>query len=174
MNSIKPEEFKELVKEKEIIEEIKFEQLTENSLKEINELQKIFPNWTRESSIKKIRSTIRGKDFRFVVKKNEEIIAHVKFLKKKSIHEHIAEMTSLIVNSSERRKGIATKLINFSIEKLPKKIKLITLAVDSKNKNAINLYKKIGFKKYGLLKKGSKIREKYVNNCLMVKEVNKN
>ncbi len=170
MESIKPEEFKELIKDNNIQEEIIFEQITDNSLKDMAELQKIFPHWTRENAIKKMRNTISGKDMRFIIRKNGAIIAHLKINSRKGIHEHIVEMTSLFVKPEERKKGFATKLISFSLSKLPKKVKLVTLAVDSKNKKAINLYKKFGMKKYGLLKKGSKIKGVFVNNYLMVKE----
>lgn len=61
--------------------------------------------------------------------------------------------------------------MKFALTKIPKKTKIITLAVDSKNKKAINLYKKMGFKKYGLLKNGSKINSKFINNYYMYKTI---
>ncbi|MDD4251066.1 MAG: GNAT family N-acetyltransferase [Candidatus ainarchaeum sp.] len=174
MNTIKPDDVAKLAKEKTFENIVEFEEITENSLKNIAELQKIFPNWTRENAIKKLRKTIAKKDLRFIGKTNGELIAHLKITLKKSNHSHIAEMNSLIVKELHRRKGLATKLITFSISKLPKNIKIITLTVDSKNKTAISLYKKIGFEKYGLLKNGTKTNGKFVDNVLMVKELKNN
>lgn len=155
--------------------EIKLEylQLSENSLKTIDELNNLFPNWKREHVLKKIQDTINGRDYRFVAKSNGTIIAHVKINLKKSIHEHIADISSLIVLDKFRRKGIGLNLMKHALSKLPKQIKMVTLAVDNKNKKAIKLYKKMGFVKYGLLKKGSKINGKLVDNYLMYKEIKK-
>lgn len=172
MSGIKPEKLKEIIQEKPKKENIEYSQLTENSLKNIDEINKLFPHWNRQSVLKKIQKTIKGDDLRFIAKVDGTIIAHVKILPKKSIHEHIAEITSLIVDKEHRRKSIGIKLMQFTLSKLPKKIKIVTLAVDSKNKKAINLYKKMGFKKYGLLKNGSKINEKFINNYFMYKKIN--
>ncbi len=170
MEMIKPEEFKKLHEEKKE-NNISYEALNESSLKNIDEIHKLFPHWKRNSVIKKLKKIDDGKDLRFVARKNGKIIAHVKIKLKKGIHEHIADVTSLIVDSSERRQGIGMGLMKHSISKIPKKITLITLAVDSKNKPAILLYKKIGFEKYGLLKSGSKINGKLIDNYLMAKEI---
>ena len=89
MESIKPEEFKELIKDNNIQEEIIFEQITDNSLKDMAELQKIFPHWTRENAIKKMRNTISGKDMRFIIRKNGAIIAHLKINSRKRLPQRI-------------------------------------------------------------------------------------
>lgn len=150
---------------------IDYTQLTENSLKTIDELNQLFPHWSRENVLKKMKKTIANQNLRFVAKSKGTIIAHVKVQPKKTIHEHIADITSLIVLPDYRRKGIGIKLMKFALTKIPKKTKIITLAVDSKNKKAINLYKKMGFKKYGLLKNGSKINSKFINNYYMYKTI---
>jgi len=147
--------------------EITYEQLNQTGLNTIDQVQKLFPHWRRASVIKKVKDAQDGKDLRFVAKANGEIIAHVKYEKGHGIHKHIVHVTSLIVSNQYRRKGIANKLVLFSMKQLPKETKIITLAVDNKNKPAINLYKKIGFKKYGLLKKASLIKGKYVDNYMM-------
>ncbi|MBT7241255.1 MAG: GNAT family N-acetyltransferase, partial [Candidatus Diapherotrites archaeon] len=146
---------------------INYEQLTQTRLSIIDQLSKLFPQWKRSSVIKKVKESIEGKDIRFVATINGEIIAHVKYGKGKGIHKHIVDVTSLVVSKNHRRKGIANELMKYSIKKLPKEIKIITLAVDNKNKPAIKLYKKLKFKKYGLLKKASLIKGKYVDNYMM-------
>ncbi len=171
MSEIKPEELKELHTKREDINanKINYEQITDSSLKNIDEMHKLFPHWKRERVLKKLRDTVRGKDLRFIAIKNGKSIGHVRIMLKKSIHGHVAEVTSLIVDPKERRQGIGIGLMQYSISKLTNKITIITLAVDSKNRPAIALYKKIGFEKYGLLKKASKIDGKFVDNYLMVK-----
>ena len=165
------EDLLDLQKESERVKKtnakITYELLDETGLNIIDQLHKLFPQWKRASVIKKVKDSHEGRDIRFVAKINGEIIAHVKYEKRKGIHSHIVSVTSLIVSKSHRRKGIAEELMNFSLKKLPKGTKIITLAVDSKNKPAINLYKKLGFKRYGLLKKASLIKGKYVDNYMM-------
>ena len=172
MTAIRPEELRKLQETVDSTTTINYDQLIDNSLKTIDEMQKLFPHWKREHLIKKLKSTKDGKDLRFVAKVDGKIVAHIKLKIGKSIHSHIIQATSLIVDTKHRRKGIGIGLIQYSISKLPKTIKIITLAVDSKNKKAINLYKKLGFKKYGLLAKGSKINNTFVDNYLMKKEIN--
>lgn len=171
MKEIKIENLNGLKLETKKESKIEYLELNENSLKVIDEMNLLYPNWKREHVLKKIQDTINKKDYRFIAKNEGVIVGHVKINLKKSIHEHIAELSSLIVLPEFRRKGIGLNLMKFTLTKIPKKIKLVTLAVDNKNKKAINLYKKLGFKKYGLLKKGSKINGKFVNNYLMVKEM---
>lgn len=153
--------------------EIEFKKLQNHDLTTIDDLRELFPFWRRESILKKIRETEKGKDVRFVATLNGKIIAHVKYILGKSLHKHRVEMVSLIVEENERRKGIAKKLVNFSLKNLPPHICLIILAVDKKNKPAINLYKKLGFKEHGLLKNASKINNKFVDNLLMNKKIKK-
>ena len=107
---------------------------------------------------------------RFVARKNGKIIAHVKLILGTGIHSHVVSITSLIVDSKARRQGIGIGLMTYSLSKLSKSVLVATLAVDSKNKAAINLYKKIGFERYGLLKQASKIQGKFVDNYLMEKQ----
>jgi len=54
---------------------------------------------------------------------------------------------------------------------LPKGISLVLLSGDTKNKVAYSLYKKLGFKKYGVLNKASLVNGKFVDNYLMKKEL---
>ena len=158
---------KESERVKKVKEKITYELLNETGLNIIDQLHKLFPQWKRASVIKKVKDSTDGVDLRFVTKANGEIISHVKYGKGKGIHAHVVSVTSLIVSKNHRRKGIAEKLMTYSMKKLLPETKIITLAVDAKNKPAINLYKKLGFKKYGLLKKASLIKGKYVDNYMM-------
>ena len=146
---------------------ISYDQLTQTGLNVIDQINKLFPHWKRSSVIRKVKETNEGADFRFVATIDGEIIAHVKYEKRKGYHKHIVKVTSLIVSKKYRKQGIGKKLIKFSIKKLPKEVKIITLVVDDKNTVSINFCKKMGFKKYGLLKKASFIKGKYIDNYMM-------
>lgn len=162
-------------KSKKIIEknvlDIELKKLETHDLNTIDDLHELFPFWRRESILKKLKETEKGKDFRFVAIIGGKIVAHVKYALGKSLHKHRTEMVSLIVENESRRKGIAEKLVKFSLKNLPKEKSLVILAVDKKNKPAINLYKKIGFIEHGLLKKGSIVENKFVDNVLMHKKI---
>lgn len=150
---------------------IECKRLIESDLTTLGALAKLFPNWKRTSLQKKIKETISGKDYRFVALNEGNIIGHLKVSFGKGLHKHRAEMASLVVDVSYRHHGVGTSLVEYSLKNLPKNISLVLLAVDVKNKNAVNLYKKLGFERYGLLKKASFLNNKYVDNCLMKKSL---
>jgi len=151
------------------IKEVEFSRLKSGDLSTIPELHALFPNWKKDSILKKVKKTFKGEDLRFVARKNGKIVAHVKLSLGKGLHRHRAEMTSLAVAPTCRRKGIATQLVKFAVEDLPDRVTLVTLAVDKKNKPAITLYKYLGFTEFGLLKNASIINGKHIDNCLMQK-----
>ena len=55
------------------------------------------------------------------------------------------DINNIVVSEKYRNKGIATALINFAISKF-NDLKNVFLEVNDKNINAVNLYKKLGFK----------------------------
>ncbi len=63
-----------------------------------------------------------------------------------------AEILSLAIKPSFRRKGIASTLLKDVIFKLKDIVKICYLEVRISNVEAINLYKKLGFKEYGIRK----------------------
>ena len=149
--------------------EIVIEKLIATNLNTVNEYKALYPHWNQIEILKKMKNTLKNKDQRFVAKHNGKIVGQIKVVMGKGIHAHRAELTSLIVLPSKRGKGLGTALMNKAIDSLPKEIILIILSVDAKNKSAIKIYKTLGFKKYGLLKKGSKINGEFTNNLLMQK-----
>ncbi len=150
---------------------LEFIELKDSSLNLINEVHSLFPHWKRASVQKKLAATRRKKDHRYVAISNGKVVAHVRVVLGKSIHKHRAQILSLVVNSSMRRKGIGTKLMKFVINELSKNRSLLILEVDKNNLAAIKLYKKLGFEKYGLLKNASIVSKKSVDNVLMKKEL---
>lgn len=166
---------KESVREKSIAKSnlsgIEFRELLDTNLNTISEIHALFSHWRKSSVQKKLNATLKGLDKRFVALENGRIVAHVKLIYGKGIHKHRVEVTSLVVEASHRRHHIGMGLMEYILRNMPDTKKLVLLAVDSKNKPAILLYKKLGFQKYGLLKKASLVNGKLVDNCLMKKDL---
>lgn len=152
-------------------EDVVYSRLQETSLNTIDELHFLFPHWKRASVQKKLSATQSGKDLRFVALKEGKIVGHLRVLLGKGLHRHRVEITSLVTHPRHRHQGIASGLMSFALANLPKNKTLVILAVSMKNSPAIDLYKKLGFEKYGLLKKASKVGGKFVDNILMKKDL---
>jgi len=90
----------------------------------------------------------------------------------KRIKGHVSELGISLIKDV-RGRGLGEKLLRKIIEKAQKelKIRIITLYAYSKNKVAINLYKKVGFKKLGTIKKGINHYGKLLDNDMMVKYI---
>ena len=71
--------------------------------------------------------------------------------------EETTDILDIIVKEEERRKKIASCLLDYMISELKDSVKLITLEVRKSNTPAIELYKKFGFEIVN-------IREKYYDN----------
>lgn len=87
--------------------------------------------------------------------------------------EHVATF-GLSLAASARGQGLGEKLLRTLLAEIAKKmpqIKTVTLTVMAPNKVAQALYKKLGFKKYGNLPKGSTYRGKHVDEIYMYRRV---
>ncbi len=84
---------------------------------------------------------------------------------------HVAKLTVGVLEDYKRQ-GIATKLIKFA-EKWAKEkgVKRLELHVITKNKPAVALFQKTGFKEEGTRKKSMKVEEKYFDEFLMAKTI---
>jgi len=79
---------------------------------------------------------------------NEKLIGYLTGSIIKNIWQHSGYIDDIFVNKKFKRKGIGSYLIKEFIKFLKhKKIKKCKLGVNIKNKKAIKLYKKLGFKK---------------------------
>ena len=96
--------------------------------------------------------------------KDDKIIGYISY----QIMYERAELNYIFVKEEERKKGIASKMLEYMLNNLKEEcIETIDLEVNSLNKKAINLYQKCGFKTVN-------IRKKYYNGIdgfLMLKEV---
>ena len=90
----------------------------------------------------------------------------------KEVRKHVGEL-GISLKKEMRGRGLGEKLIRKIIDKAHKelKIKIIILYAYSKNKVAINLYKKVGFKKLGTIKKGASYYGKLIDKDIMVKYI---
>ena len=96
--------------------------------------------------------------------RDDKIIGYISY----QIMYERAELNYIFVKEEERKKGIASKMLEYMLNNLKEEcIETIDLEVNSLNKKAINLYQKYGFKTVN-------IRKKYYNGIdgfLMLKEV---
>lgn len=76
-----------------------------------------------------------------VYEKDDKIIG---FLSATVLYE-TCDILSIVVDPEYRRKGIASNLITYIIGDLGEQLKLVTLEVATKNKDAMSLYEKFGF-----------------------------
>lgn len=103
--------------------------------------------WTPEILL----SELNNKNSRYIVaKKENEIVGFAGII----ITPDSVEITNIVTKKRERKKGIGNLLLD-KIIKIGEKTKRnnISLEVNEKNKIAINLYNKFGFKQVGLRKK---------------------
>ncbi|MFA5931601.1 MAG: GNAT family N-acetyltransferase [archaeon] len=151
--------------------ETDFKELKEIDLNTVSQVHALFPHWKRASVQRKLDSTQKNKDQRFIALVKGKIVAHVKVVYGQGLHKHRAEITSLVVDKKMRKHHIGSGLMKFVLANISSKTFLVLLAVETTNKPAIKLYKKLGFEKYGLLKKASLVNGKFVDNILMKKEL---
>jgi len=88
-------------------------------------------------------------------KENKEMIGYIQCNYTKNPYSKLGYIDDLFVLKKFRRKGIATKLIVEFTKILKKKgYKKLQMSVNTRNTNAISLYKKLGFEifHYGLRK----------------------
>lgn len=90
----------------------------------------------------------------------------------KGVRKHVGEL-GIYLKKEVRGRRLGEKLFIKILKKARKelKIKIVTLYVFSINKVAINLYKKVGFKKLGTIKKGISHYGKLMDKDIMVKYI---
>ena len=83
------------------------------------------------------------------------------------------EILSLATDIKKRRRGVGLGLLHKLLDMAKKeKIKRIILEVSKNNIAAINMYKKLGFKKVGIRKKYYRIGVSFLDAYLMEKYIN--
>lgn len=125
--------------------------------------------------LKSLLSEIKSKKkVAYVVehKKSGNIVGMCNITKGNFAASHIGNL-GIAIKKEFRGIGLGKALMNYTIEQAKKKlnIEMVTLSVFKNNKIAISLYKKLGFKVYGELKRGLKRDGKYYDEILMYKRL---
>jgi len=96
---------------------------------------------------------------------NKKIVGSCEIKKSKSeVNQHIGNL-GVSVLKGYRGIGIGKKLLQTCMEKAKEiGIEIVTLDVYADNERAIKIYKKLGFKEFGRLKRGIKREGKYIDN----------
>jgi RimJ/RimL family protein N-acetyltransferase len=81
---------------------------------------------------------------------------------KGSEHDHIGQL-GIAIRKGYRNMGIGTALMSKTLKDCKNKFEIVTLQVFAKNTQAKKLYKKFGFKNYGVLPKGEKRGNYYID-----------
>ena len=103
--------------------------------------------WSKEAYEKEINNPLATY---LVITKEDEVVAYGGFWK--ILDE--GDINNIAVKKEYRKMGFGKMLMEALIEKAKEQqIKAITLEVRVTNENAINLYKKLGFKEAGVRKK---------------------
>ena len=91
-------------------------------------------------------------------------------VERRYITNHVGNF-GILLKKEARGKGLGFKLASSIISEAKKKlkIKIVTLGVSHRNKIAIKLYEKLGFKYAGTIKKGLNFFGRYDDDILMVK-----
>lgn len=117
---------------------------------------------------KELDEMARGEALIFVAEEQDGKLAGAVDIRRGKFKEaHTAEL-GISVCKDYRKKGLGTKLMRLALAEAKKiGIRLVWLQVFSTNKDAIGLYRKMGFKKEATLKKMLFYRGKYVDKLVM-------
>lgn len=148
--------------------------IREAKLSDAEALTTLYPHWGIELAKKRIGRALNSKyEKRYVAEFDGKVVAHLLVRFERGAHKHLATFYSLIVHPEYRKKGIATKLVEYAISKLPENIEIVLAQVQHDNVGSLMLFKKLGFEQYGLLKDAWKKEESYKDNILLKRAVRK-
>ncbi|WP_313370799.1 GNAT family N-acetyltransferase [Sedimentibacter sp.] len=123
-----------------VIHEIKFDDLVFRKVvcDDINKIAKADFEFLNESDIEELLLSPT-----YIIKKDDALIGKTRL----EINDNIGGIYGLEVLPEYRGKGYGRELLLLSIKELKEKnVEIITLQVETSNKNALNLYKTCGFK----------------------------
>jgi ribosomal protein S18 acetylase RimI-like enzyme len=104
---------------------------------------------------------------------NEELIGNVHIDMQDKSESHVGVL-GITISKDFRDEGIGGKLLNLILKEASKhmpQLRIITLAVLQINEAAQKMYKKLGFREYGRLPKGSTHRNSHVDVIYMYKNI---
>lgn len=148
--------------------------IREANLSDAEALTRLYPHWSIELAELRIARALESEyEKRYVAEVCGRVVGHLLVRFERGTHKHLATFYSLIVSPEYRKKGIATKLVELAISKLPENVEVVLAQVQHDNKASLALFKKLGFEQYGLLKDAWKKEESYKDNVLLKKVVRK-
>ena len=114
-----------------------------NYIEDVSEIHfQVFDGWSMKSLISDIANSATKS---YVAVCGGRALAFVSYLMTDD-----AEMLFVCTHPAYRHSGLATKLIKETIAAMPDEIHRVVLEVRSKNREAISLYKKLGFVELGV------------------------
>ena len=120
------------------------------------------------NAIKEIKEKKR---IQFLAEIDKKIVANIGINRLYGKSAHVGEL-GIFIKKLYRDKGIGEFMIKQALKYAHKEgIKIVKLSVFANNDRAIHLYKKLGFKKVGLLKGALKDKGKYFDEIIMAKDI---
>ena len=86
--------------------------------------------------------------------------------------EHKGVLWGMYVNRDFRSLGVGSDLVSAVLSHAKEVVDLVNLSVVTDNASAVALYRKMGFQTYGVEARALKIRERYLSEALMVRDLN--
>jgi RimJ/RimL family protein N-acetyltransferase len=121
-----------------------------------------------KSSIKAIKE---NKGVHFVAEIDKKIAGNIKIVRLHGKSKHVGEL-GIFVKREYRDKGIGGLMMRQALKYARKEgMKIVKLSSFANNDRAIHLYKKLGFKKAGLLKNTLKDKGRYFDEIIMEREL---
>ncbi len=120
---------------------------------------------------KAIKEIKEKKRIQFLAEIDKNIAANIGINRLYGKSMHVGEL-GIFIKKLYRDKGIGEFMVQQGLKYAHKAgIKMVKLSVFANNDRAIHLYKKLGFKKVGLLKGALKDKGKYFDEIIMVKYI---
>jgi len=146
--------------------------IVEAKIEDADDIADLYPHWGFELARERlINSLISNREKRYVARIKGKAIAHLLVRYGTGNKAHLAKLHSLIVAPEHRNKGIATQLVRHALKNMPANIEIVLAEVHKDNKPSMKVFRKLGFKRYGYLKKALKEENGYKNIVLLKKEI---
>ena len=132
--------------------------------------KKVTPNEEKAWLINNLKEIKKKEKVLFLVEVDGKIMGNAEVKTGKDATKHVGNL-GILLRKEIRGQGIGKKLLKTIIREAEKalKVKIITLSVFSTNKVAKGVYRKVGFKEVGKIKKGINHYGKFLDDVVMAK-----
>jgi ribosomal protein S18 acetylase RimI-like enzyme len=118
-----------------------------------------------------LRQAQKGNSFMSVAEVNGHIVGACDVVGYDMSEKQHIGVLGIAVTEPYRKQGIGKALIEDVLKRAAKRYSIITLSVFAVNRNAIKLYEKFGFKRFGVLPKGFKRGKRSFDDVRMYREL---